>query len=996
MKKRTLLYSLLALIVAAADVMPALAQVQNQYAIYNYRNDGDFNAWLNIDVDSITYSCVDTLGVTHDDVVVQEVWTPDTLYRIPIAAIDSIGFRAPQPEFQDNVFHITAEHLPYITNVNNLMITFSSSLPQAMRPKEGQVITSDTFEEPLVNGFAGKIKEVIDDGQHFYVACEAAQITDVFKKLLLVGKAYGVDEEEAKSRPLRKPRGIWDPYEDGDHAEFEFPGEFKVKVNDWLTIKDELTLSADYYVYVDFPRFKVSSSVTGKHDVKVDWSIVEVDFLELLGYEKDDEPSWGTAFYPVVAIPGVFSFGVKAGAFFDPSVKLELEGSTPFTFTHTLGMEFSNKDQWSWIPLIKPIVDADLDFGTPEISLTLEGKLFAGVALGLKARIVSDDVLLADVTGRFGPEIDAKMEMKTEVDELDNLNLYSLMKESKMGVQMKADVKTKVKAFNEDLGKFTDKLAWDWIWPIEGWEYWHYLFPEFTQPELYKWDDPQPLSMFSDASRNLIMPAKLGMRLYDNHGGMLREKFCEDKYWVEWTENKMPDIFVGELEPGYEYICKPVFNLPLLGVVEATPTKSFVAPYPVTASPKEVTINVGETEIIEIQNGWDQFAVAFTGGDDIASFINDNDADARHIKVKGMKIGATALKIEDRRTKETVIVPITVTDGTIQPLHLAANTLSIKAGGQGTVAITSGNGPYTASSDNAVVATAAIDGQTVVVVANKAGTANITVTDTKTNATATIAVTVTEDEQDAQGCPDGHHPHMIDLGLPSGTKWACCNVGASMPTDEGGHYAWGETGEKSEYTWDNYKWYTWDWGMFDYIINKYNTNPAYGTVDNKTVLDAQDDVAQVLWGGSWHMPGYGEMQELMNYCSSSLQTIDGKNVMMFEGNNGARILIPVVTYIGDGVTTFEQNGQFGLYFTNTLITNAQEAPGEQTNNFFVYGMYFDSTMKSWIQTDRTLDASIRAVSSSSAARSDVNNNAAASGDTQWLNTTHKISNMKRK
>lgn len=53
----------------------------------------------------------------------------------------------------------------------------------------------------------------------------------------------------------------------------------------------------------------------------------------------------------------------------------------------------------------------------------------------------------------------------------------------------------------------------------------------------------------------------------------------------------------------------------------------------------------------------------------------------------------------------------------------------------------------------------------------------------------------------AQSCPDDNHPHMIDLGLPSGTKWACCNVGATKPEEYGGYYTWGETEEKSVYDW---------------------------------------------------------------------------------------------------------------------------------------------------------------------------------------------------
>lgn len=53
-------------------------------------------------------------------------------------------------------------------------------------------------------------------------------------------------------------------------------------------------------------------------------------------------------------------------------------------------------------------------------------------------------------------------------------------------------------------------------------------------------------------------------------------------------------------------------------------------------------------------------------------------------------------------------------------------------------------------------------------------------------------------------CPDDNHPHLIDLGLPSGTKWACCNVGANMPERPGGFYAWGETEEKEVYDWSTY------------------------------------------------------------------------------------------------------------------------------------------------------------------------------------------------
>ena len=96
-------------------------------------------------------------------------------------------------------------------------------------------------------------------------------------------------------------------------------------------------------------------------------------------------------------------------------------------------------------------------------------------------------------------------------------------------------------------------------------------------------------------------------------------------------------------------------------------------------------------------------------------------------------------------------------------------------------------------------------------------------------------------------CPDGNHPHMIDLGLPSGTKWACCNVGANSPAECGDYFAWGETPPKVILYLTNYKWYI---GGDDHNITKYCCNSDYGTVDNRTELELEDDAAYVNWGQS--------------------------------------------------------------------------------------------------------------------------------------------------
>ena len=105
----------------------------------------------------------------------------------------------------------------------------------------------------------------------------------------------------------------------------------------------------------------------------------------------------------------------------------------------------------------------------------------------------------------------------------------------------------------------------------------------------------------------------------------------------------------------------------------------------------------------------------------------------------------------------------------------------------------------------------------------------------------------------------------IDLGLPSGLKWASFNVGATKPEEYGGYYAWGEIEEKKEYTWETYKWCN---GSKDSMI-KYCADIYYGVVDNKAFLELEDDVAHVEWGGNWRMPTKTEADNLFTIVKNA-------------------------------------------------------------------------------------------------------------------------------
>lgn len=154
----------------------------------------------------------------------------------------------------------------------------------------------------------------------------------------------------------------------------------------------------------------------------------------------------------------------------------------------------------------------------------------------------------------------------------------------------------------------------------------------------------------------------------------------------------------------------------------------------------------------------------------------------------------------------------------------------------------------------------------------------------------------------------------IDLGLPSGLLWASMNVGAQNPSDIGGRYAWGETETKSYYDWDNYKWCD---GTY-YSMTKYCTKSIYGTVDGKTVLEDEDDVAKVLLGNGWRMPTKDELSELLTECSWRSEIVNNVNGYLVTGPNGNSIFFPL-------------NGQFdelGLTWPSSVYLWSSETTGD--------------------------------------------------------------------
>ena len=230
-----------------------------------------------------------------------------------------------------------------------------------------------------------------------------------------------------------------------------------------------------------------------------------------------------------------------------------------------------------------------------------------------------------------------------------------------------------------------------------------------------------------------------------------------------------------------------------------------------------------------------------------------------------------------------------------------------------------------------------------------------------------------DDDNDTDPVPvDPYNGHeYVDLGLPSGLKWATCNVGARAPEEYGDYFAWGDTvpyykeghsqdnpcsdwkDKKKEngYAWSTYKWCE---GSYNTLI-KYCNKSSYGYdgfTDSKTTLDAEDDAASYNWGGSWRMPTKGDIEELLatkdnttdytwTWCDGNNTKYAGTDVkgwQIVRISTGATLFLPAAGY-RVGASLYDVGGG-GYYWSSSLNTDTPSRAWDVY--FYSDGVYADS------------------------------------------------------
>lgn len=210
----------------------------------------------------------------------------------------------------------------------------------------------------------------------------------------------------------------------------------------------------------------------------------------------------------------------------------------------------------------------------------------------------------------------------------------------------------------------------------------------------------------------------------------------------------------------------------------------------------------------------------------------------------------------------------------------------------------------------------------------------------------------------------GANEHLfVDLGLPSGTLWAACNIGANSPEEYGDYFAWGET-EGYNSGKDNFDWSTYKWCEGSgTTLTKYCNNSDYGYngfTDGKTELDLEDDAAYVNWGPAWRMPSLEQFEELINSSyTTTVGTIQNgvRGYKITSKTTGNSIFLPAAGFHNG--SSYNGPGSYGDYWVRTPLSSSGYGDTVPSQTFELWFTSYQTIKPS--STTRDYGRSIRPV-----------------------------------
>lgn len=349
----------LVVLVSFVWLLPSFAQ----QAFYVYRNDGIINTFFTSDVDSMVCSTIDVDSIMHREYVVQEIYTLDTIYRIPLERIDSVSFVTPETKYKPGVRVLEGELKDYIMLRDSMTIIFQSNTPNDLLPKVGDKLVSTVADDVLGGAFLGQVETIESRENGIEVVCVPVDLMEIFEYY------YGVVRKEKDDESQKQTRGLSDGFYSTGMRRLS-PGKLSYDLfnnHDWdlsYSVDDDLSLGisktqatlsvtpvVDYSAYLIVNKdYGVNISITAIGN----YTMEELFALKGNVNFSDEQEIWQkTIFIPEAFIDFKFEFGV----FCNVAAEISLEQIFKQEYRHVFHWEWSSKGHSSlrktnqWLPL---------------------------------------------------------------------------------------------------------------------------------------------------------------------------------------------------------------------------------------------------------------------------------------------------------------------------------------------------------------------------------------------------------------------------------------------------------------------------------------------------------------------------------------------------------------------------------------------------------------------------------------------------------------------
>lgn len=1053
MKRRLYLVILL-----AAVAFSGLAQNVGD-VFYIYRNDGTVNGFITSEVQSMEYSHEDAYGNSYDEIVTQIVTTADSIYKIPLAQIDSVSFVTPKTEYQPDAINISDNLMRYVVSSDSLTFTLSSSTPASLVPKVGDKLVTVEMNDKFPAGFAGKVVEISGT----QVTCEAVNLEEVLKQFYYVASTCGVsdDSNAAPSRAPNRIDGI-DFYNDRTFTirrpVLQGGSELSVEpIKDLVSYKvgNKWTITEKPYC-----RVIVTLIVNEQQGVYINAcvsceSVIEETFSVYGGIEIKKD-LWSTKDNIIAAVAPFTKFYWKPGLFIRAQAVSAITAIATQKYVLAGAFDASTKKT----NIVKPSLTGRMVSADFDLEGSVDGSIDLGAYVELGLTFLSSDFDKFCVTGEVGKEYVAHRVLWNS-DVLTagkETKVYESFKDSKM----KSDIYLRA-SLDLSAGLITASMPT----PIDlkfGRKEWDFV-PTFSDLTFKRMGNSYGNAK-AKVTGKCAFPLEIGLAILDEDGDKVTSHFpyatyhkdpmdmeftfpnlsSSEKYKfypiVKWLKTELLASPYAKIESD-----KPVTTIAATDVSSRGATlhgqiESFTPDMPGTvffcwgtdSNPqtsgtridvcpasslsdgsfsKELPYLMWGTKYYYVagyDNGEKTFygeVMSFKTNDRIETwgwaatsseatldgFYESTDPNARY----GMLYGETAL-LTYASSDRVEAAPSSDGYFSVTLSGLKSNTTYYYRAyllSNGQISYGDLSQFFTEPSPIDYASVSMYDefgytrfGATKAVLYGYAdcstadniecgfildtSSENLTyynrnrIREEGGRYSGIFSARVAGLEDDTiyycvpylkigndvkygevkeyktnpiglQRCPDENHPHMIDLGLPSGTKWACCNVGASRPEESGGFFAWGETVTKSEYTWDNYKYRTGE-SFWDHMDLGYD------------ISGTEYDAAHAWWGEAWRMPNKDDGGELCTWkysCELAYENgVLGHWVTSFW--NDARIFFPSVS-----LYSAKQEDHENVWYHIYYRLSTDDAPLDESLNYLEFftnenmGCICSSLIASW-------------------------------------------------